>query len=1663
MKTPRRLALVGTLAFVLVAASPVCIAQKLSPSALAQISALEDEKAAFTPAQKKMDSQLVFALKRSRKESIAKNTVPLLRVENKADANGMVEVDISGRITPNLLRQIQDCGGQLRDGFHASPLGVRLPMNELEKIAALPEVRFIGPAAAMHADENAIDAEGIQALDASSFIVQSYYGIPVNGGGVKVGVISDSVDFLSGAQASNDLGPVTVLPGQSGVPDTGEGTALLEIVHAVAPGAQLFFATFKPTLAQFATNILNLRLKYGCDIIIDDAHVEQETPFQDDVVAQAIAAVTADGALYLASAGNEGNSYCGTSGTWEGDFASDGPASAPLKGKGLVHNFAATYYGSVDSNTVVYQSPTPRHTELFWSDPWGASTNDYDLFVLDANGVNVVESSVTVQNGSQDPIESVSAPKRGEMVVIVLAHGSGRFLHLTTQGGELEIGTDGATRGHNACPSALTIAAMDAFGLDYSGNFDIEPFSSDGPRQMFYYADGAPITPGDFSSSGGAIFPKPDISAPDDVTTTVFNPFYGTSAAVANAAGLAALIDSINPSLSVAEVTTLLETNGQSVGGGPHVVGYGEVTVDSSLPNTPAYNGPASVSLQPPNEQAVAYGAPFVLNGAAMGAPPLSYQWQLNGTNLSDTGDFSGSTTSNLTVAGTSLADAGAYSLVASNLLGGSISGEAAVSFGPVSIVGILDRISNSSGGFYFTEPGVVEGTDGNLYGATTGGGTNGLGALFSMTPGGTVTELYDFGTVTNDGAFPNTLVQGEDGNFYGTTQQNAGAGVKGIIFKLTASGQYTLLYNFTNGLDGSYPLCGLSLGNNGVLYGTTSLGGAGGFGTIYALTTSGQVSILYSFTNNGDGANPSAAPILGKDGYLYGTTSGYISAQIPGSIYKLSPSGRLTTLYTFTNGLDGGTPWSGLTAGSDGNYYGISPIGGVSDLFGNTGGTVFRITPGGVFTVLHTFSIVTEGMAPAGKLALGPDNNLYGTVSGGGPGYALLAESYQDPMGGVLTYSEPGWGSVFKMTLQGKLTVLYFFSGAGDGFDPAADLFSASDGNIYAVSSAVDDMGNPSGENIIRIDTHGFGPAILVQPQDRTVIAGSNALFSVASDGARPLSCQWQFGGVNIAGATNSSLAITNVQKKQVGSYRVVIRNPVGSVISSSASLSIGTPVVITRQPQSQNLAAGARASFTVAATGSAPLHYQWQRNGANLAGATAATLAIAAVTYTNAGAYSVLVSNGINIAASTNALLAVFPPAPVITSPAAGFQSPSNSLTVAGKTGSSGVTNVLVQVGEGAWQAAVLSHNGANWSALVALAPGTNAFAAVAQTPFGASLPASSAFVFNPFINAAGVYDGLFLDTNNPSAHSAGSLTLTVSSTRSFSGRITRSADAESFTGKFDLSGAAQLPVPVVKSTPLGLSLLLDLEPGAYGLSGSVSNSGVFNASLLAWRAYSGSVTNYPPASTFAIFPNLTPPGYSYGVAHLASGGSVTVTAYLLDGTTFTVGGPLLQNGRFPLFAILYNGRGSLISWVSFTNADLGGSVDWFQTNGVTFTNWNLTGYAFAPPPAAPVLALTNGGLALFGGNLPTPLTNAISISSKNVVTPGAGTIPDLTAAVSAATGLFCGTFRYPSTGKSVSFHGALLPPINSAFGYFVESNQSGGVIIGNFPLAIPNPQDQ
>ncbi|MGH7785059.1 MAG: hypothetical protein ACREO5_14620, partial [Candidatus Binatia bacterium] len=275
-----------------------------------------------------------------------------------------------------------------------------------------------------------------------------------DGTGIKIGVLSDGVVSLAASQALGDLGPVTVLPGQTGSGD--EGTAMLEIIHDLAPGAQLYFATADPTISRFAQNVRDLR-SAGCDIIIDDVFYFVESPFQDGqapavvsntnggIVTQAVKDVATAGALYFSSAGNQGNQDDNTASCYQGDFVNGG-ALAAVPG-GNVHNFG----GGVQSDLI--QTGSGNAIDLYWSDPLGASTNDYDLFVLNNALTSVLSSSTNTQNGTQDPFEQAGSNASGNRIVVLQKTGAAnRFLHITINAngtGKLGTSTNGTTKGHS--------------------------------------------------------------------------------------------------------------------------------------------------------------------------------------------------------------------------------------------------------------------------------------------------------------------------------------------------------------------------------------------------------------------------------------------------------------------------------------------------------------------------------------------------------------------------------------------------------------------------------------------------------------------------------------------------------------------------------------------------------------------------------------------------------------------------------------------------------------------------------------------------------------------------------------------------------------------------------------------------------------------------------------------------------------------------------------------------------------------------------------------------------------------------------------------------------------------------------------------------------------
>ena len=532
--------------------------ERISDSAAQQIRALEQEKSSRSPLHRKLDSQFVFKLKLNRNQIIAPG-VTQLQPDIKFAPDGRILVDIEANVTEGLLAQIKQSGGTVINSFpqfHA--IRALVALDQLETLAGLADVKFIGRARRAQTNTGTVDSEGDVSHGADT--ARSTFG--ASGQGVKVGVLSDSIDYLAASQASGDLGSVTVLPGQGGSGE-GEGTAMLEIIHDLAPNAQLYFATAFNGEASFAQNILDLRSN-GCDIIVDDVGYFDESPFEDGIIAQAVNSVTADGALYFSAAGNDGNLKDNTSCTWEGDFVDGGPAVPPENiGGGHIHSFGTATY-----NTVITAGDG---VDLFWSDPLGASTNDYDLFVLDPTGTYVVASSLNAQDGTQDPYEEISYVYAGDRIVIVKTTGDARFLHLDTSRGALRIKTAGATRGHSAAADSFSVAAVDALDSypdPFSGGSQdpVETFSSDGPRRVFYNADGTPVTPGNYSSTGGVVRQKPDLAAADGVMTYVwgvytgYGSFYGTSAAAPHAAAIAALLLSYNHSLTPGQVRTTLST-----------------------------------------------------------------------------------------------------------------------------------------------------------------------------------------------------------------------------------------------------------------------------------------------------------------------------------------------------------------------------------------------------------------------------------------------------------------------------------------------------------------------------------------------------------------------------------------------------------------------------------------------------------------------------------------------------------------------------------------------------------------------------------------------------------------------------------------------------------------------------------------------------------------------------------------------------------------------------------------------------------------------------------------------------------------------------------------------------------------------------------------------
>jgi len=553
----------------------------------------------------------------------------------------------------------------------------------------------------------------------------------------------------------------------------------------------------------------------------------------------------------------------------------------------------------------------------------------------------------------------------------------------------------------------------------------------------------------------------------------------------------------------------------------------------------------------------------------------------------------------------------------------------------------------------------LMQATDGNLYGTTAAGGEvntylpcydNGCGTLFNITTSGTLTTLVEFNSFDGFVGFgPDALVQGTDGNFYGTTGSGGGNsfcnGVGcGTVFKFSPNGALTTLYIFcsqSNCADGASPSA-LVQGTDGNFYGTTDIGGAYstcqsfcGGGTVFKITPSGTLTTLYSFCAQSgcpDGAGPAGALIQATDGNLYGTTvqGGANSSGCSGcggTIFKITPSGTLTSLFSFPCSNtptqlicpDGVGPQGGVVQGTDGNFYGTTLDGGANySCDGGSGacGTVFKITPTGALTTLYSFcaqSDCADGSNPYAGLVQATDGNFYGTTAYGGA-YSTCAGC--------------GFGTVFEITPSGALTTLQSFGGP-NGVTPQAGVVQDTDGNLYGTTAR---GGAYGGGTIFSLDVS-LGPFVKTLPTAGPALGAVMIL------------------GTDLTGATSVGFNGTAATFTVVSASLITTTVPLGAttgpvtVITPSSTLTSNVPFTLTTgntpttttqvsslNPSTFNQSVTFTATVTGGDGGTPTGTVTFTADGTNVLGMIALSGGQAALTTSafSAGAHSIVASYG-------------------------------------------------------------------------------------------------------------------------------------------------------------------------------------------------------------------------------------------------------------------------------------------------------------------------------------------------------------------------------------------------------------------------------------------------
>jgi uncharacterized repeat protein (TIGR03803 family) len=471
------------------------------------------------------------------------------------------------------------------------------------------------------------------------------------------------------------------------------------------------------------------------------------------------------------------------------------------------------------------------------------------------------------------------------------------------------------------------------------------------------------------------------------------------------------------------------------------------------------------------------------------------------------------------------------------------------------------------------------QGRDGNLYGTIETNGTYTYGTVYKMTTAGVYSAIYNFcaegAPCASTGGDPEGgVVLGFDGNLWGTTL-NGGKDAAGTVFNVTPEGVLKLVYSFTNGNDDSAPTFSVLQGQDGNMYGVSEAQYETQYGSFFKLTTRGVMTPHpFDYTN---GAAPNL-PVLGTDGNYYGTTElgGDPSCRC-GTIYKATAAGKITVLHTFTgfDGVpyDGERPLGTLVEGSDGNFYGTTYEGG--DNGTDNGGVVFKITPEGVYSIIHDFVTVApnyDGQLPYSGLILGTDGDLYGTTAKGG---------------------SLGGGTIYQITTSGAEKVLYNFCTGScyDGLLPTTAMVQHTDGKFYGSSS-----GNSLGGSVFYSLDMGLSPFVKLETWSAEVGATAQILgqgFTEATKVSFNGGIAAKVDGAAIgtfmtvtvpAGALSGPVTVTTATGTLTSDRNFLVKPQLGSVTPTSGIVGATVTIAGVSLTQTTGVTIGGKAAtFTV------------------------------------------------------------------------------------------------------------------------------------------------------------------------------------------------------------------------------------------------------------------------------------------------------------------------------------------------------------------------------------------------------------------------------------------------------------------------------------------------